>query len=210
MVIRLDGAIRVTDDGRGIPVDIHPTEGIPAVEVVLSKIHAGGKFDKDSYKVPGGLHGVGVSCVNALSEWLEVDVHQAGKVHSMRFERGNKVVELRQVGDSDHRGTVVTFKPDSQIFTTTEFEYGLVQKRLRETAYLMGSSGLSISLEDERTGQKDSFEFPEGLRTFVAHINKNKEPLHPEVVHFVRDAASPEIPDLEYRVELALGIVRSI
>ncbi len=204
VVIRVDGSIRVTDDGRGIPVDIHPTEGIPAVEVVLSKIHAGGKFDKDSYKVSGGLHGVGVSCVNALSEWLEVDVHQDGKVHSMRFERGNKVVELKPVGESDQRGTVVTFKPDDQIFSTTEFEYEVVHKRLRETAYLMGTSGLSISIEDERTGQKDSFKFPEGLRTFVAHINKNKEPLHPEVVHFVRDAVSPENPGMEYRVELAL------
>ncbi|MEM7307146.1 MAG: DNA topoisomerase (ATP-hydrolyzing) subunit B [Planctomycetota bacterium] len=204
VMICVDGAIRVEDDGRGIPVGMHPTEGIPAVEVVLTKLHAGGKFEKDSYKVSGGLHGVGVSCVNALSEWLEVEVHKEGKVHQMRFERGTKSSDLTVTGDTDKTGTIIHYKADDQIFSTTEIEFDIVHKRLRETAYLMGTSGLAIELTDERTGQSERFQFPEGLQTFVRHINKNKEPLHPEVVHFVRDVPVPDAPDVEYRVELAL------
>ena len=204
VTIRVDGSVRVEDDGRGIPVGLHPTEGIPAVEVVLTKLHAGGKFEKDSYKVSGGLHGVGVSCVNALSSWLEVNVHKDGETHTMRFERGAKSTDLEVTGRTEKTGTTVTFQPDDTIFSTTEIEYDVVHKRLRETAYLMGTSGLIIELEDERTGQHDRFQFPEGLQTFVRHINKSKEPLHPEVVHFVRDVPVPDNPDVEYRVELAL------
>ena len=202
--ICVDGSIQVTDDGRGIPVDIHAQEGIPAVEVVLTRIHAGGKFDKDSYKVSGGLHGVGVSCVNALSEWLEVVVHRDGKIHEMRFERGARDSELRITGDTDRTGTTVRFFPDDQIFSTIEFEYEIVTKRMRETAYLMGSRGVSIRLEDERTGQSESFHYPEGLRTFVAHINKNKEALHSDIVHFVKTVPSTDYPDAEYVIECAL------
>ncbi len=202
--IGVDGSIEVADDGRGIPVDIHKQEGIPAVEVVLTRIHAGGKFDKDSYKVSGGLHGVGVSCVNALSEWLEVSVRRDGKVHEMRFERGVPQGGLNVTGDSDVTGTTVRFFPDSKIFTTTEYEYEIISKRMRETAYLMGSRGVAINLEDERTGQSESFSYPEGLRTFVAHINKNKDALHSDVIHFIKTVPSTENPASEYVIECAL------
>jgi DNA gyrase subunit B len=202
--IQVDGSIEVEDDGRGIPVENHPQEGIPAVEVVLTRIHAGGKFDKDSYKVSGGLHGVGVSCVNALSKWLDVEVHRDGKIHLMSFDRGATRGPLVEIGDTDRTGTTVRFFPDDQIFSTIEFEYELVTKRLRETAYLMGSRGVAITLEDERTGQKEEFHYPEGLRTFVAHINKNKEPLHEEIVHFIKAIPSTDNPDAEYVIECAL------
>src|SRR5438552_2461660 len=178
VVIRQDGAVAVTDDGRGIPVDMHPTEGMPGVEVALTKLHAGGKFNKSAYKVSGGLHGVGVSVVNALSEWLEVTVERDGKIHRMRFKRGERDVAWRAIGEPKKTGTTVVFKPDPQIFTTTEIEYEIVSKRLREMAYLMGTRGIVIDLEDERTGQKEHFEFPEGLLTFVQNINKNKTVLH--------------------------------
>ncbi len=204
VAIQVDGAVRVRDDGRGIPVAIHRSEGIPAVEVVMTKLHAGGKFEKGAYKVSGGLHGVGVSCVNALSEWLRVVVHQHGKIHEMTFERGHRKNELAVTGSTTTTGTEVTFKADSRIFTTTEIQYELVAKRLRETAYLMGARGLEITLEDERTGQKEHFRFPDGLRTFVQHLNKNKEVLHPDVVHFMRNVASPDDPEKEYGVEFAL------
>ena len=204
VLIRKDESIRVTDDGRGIPVDMHPTEGVPALEVVLTRLHAGGKFDHGAYKVSGGLHGVGVSCVNALSEWLEARVHQQGKVHFERFERGEPAAPLSVEGNSDRTGTEITFKPDSAIFSTTEIDYEIVSNRLRETAYLMGAHGVIIDLEDERTGQKEHYEFPEGLLTFVAHLNRNKTPIHNDVIHFRKAVTSPEYPDSEYLVETAL------
>jgi len=204
VVIRQDGAVSVTDDGRGIPVGIHPTEGIPAVEVALTRIHAGGKFDKSAYKVSGGLHGVGVSCVNALSEWLEVTVQREGAIHRMRFLRGDREQPLQVIGRSDRTGTQVVFKPDPEIFSTTEIQYDIVAKRLREMAYLMGTRGVVIDLEDERTGAKEHFEFPEGVRTFVEHINKNKVVLHPDIIHFAKSVPSPDRPDREYEIELAM------
>jgi DNA gyrase subunit B len=204
VVIKMDGSVFVSDDGRGIPTGISAAEGISAVELVLTKLHAGGKFDDSAYKVSGGLHGVGVSCVNALSEWLEVSVDQGGKKHSMRFARGLKETELEVVGDSDHNGTTVQFKPDSQIFTTTEIDYDVVSKRLRETAYLMGSRGVRLHLEDERTGKSEDFHYPAGLQTFVEHVNKNKEALHQGVVHFTKEYESPEAPGETYNVECAL------
>jgi DNA gyrase subunit B len=200
----VDGSVRVRDDGRGIPVAIHPTEHIPAVEVVMTKLHAGGKFEKGAYKVSGGLHGVGVSCVNALSERLHVKVYQRGETHEMSFARGRRSEELSVTGKTDETGTEVTFLPDPKIFTTTEIDYEIVAKRLRETAYLMGARGLSINLEDERTGQKETFNYPEGLRTFVQHVNKNKDALHADVVHFLKTMATPDAPEKEYVVELAL------
>jgi DNA gyrase subunit B len=204
VVIRQDGSVSVTDDGRGIPVGIHPTEGIPAVEVALTRIHAGGKFDKSAYKVSGGLHGVGVSCVNALSEWLEVTVQREGGIHRMSFRRGDREKELAVVGKSDKTGTQVVFKPDAEIFSTTEIQYEIVAKRLREMAYLMGTRGIVIDLEDQRTGVKEHFEFPEGVRTFVQHINKNKTVLHPDIIHFAKVVSAPEWPDREYEIELAM------
>ncbi|MDF1797851.1 MAG: ATP-binding protein, partial [Planctomycetota bacterium] len=201
--LNLDGSITVIDDGHGIPVKIHAEEGVPAVELVLTKLHAGGKFDNDAYKVSGGLHGVGVSCVNALSEWLEVTVHQDGKIHNMRFERGAKARELEVIGDTDRHGTEITFKPDGQIFTTLEVDHEIVAKRLRETAYLMGSQGVALFLEDERTGKRDEFVYPDGLLTFVDHLCKNKERVLPETVHWMRSMSSEELPGAEYRVELS-------
>ena len=204
VTICADGTVKVADDGRGIPVGMHPTENKPAVEVVLTSLHAGGKFDDEAYKVSGGLHGVGVSCVNALSEWLTVEVHREGGVHQMAFDRGVTRGGLQVIGETDRTGTVVHYKADPEIFSTTEIDYAVVEKRMRETAYLMGTRGLHIELEDERTGQKESFCFPEGLRTFVSHVNKNKTALHEGVVHFSKAVPSPEDPSQEYEVELAL------
>ena len=202
VVLRTDGSVAVRDDGRGIPVSIHAIEGIPAVELVLTRLHAGGKFDHGAYKVSGGLHGVGVSCVNALSEWLEVNVHQQGKIHRMRFARGVKDSELEVVGQTQATGTEVIFKPDAKIFRTTEIEWETVSTRLRETAYLMGSHGLIIELEDERTGAREHYEFPEGLRDFVKHLNAKREPLHEDVVYFRKEVAAES--GAEYIVELAM------
>jgi DNA gyrase subunit B len=173
--VHKDGSLSVRDNGRGIPVDMHPTEKKPAVEVALTKLHAGGKFNKNAYKVSGGLHGVGVSCVNALSEWLEVIVERDGKAWSIGFERGDTKKQLKELGASDRRGTTVTWKPDAQIFTTTEIDWTRVATRLRELSYLMGTRGVTITLEDERTGQKETYHHPEGLQAFVAHINRERK-----------------------------------
>ena len=204
VILRADGSVSVQDDGRGIPVSMHPTEGVPAVEVVLTKLHAGGKFDDQAYKVSGGLHGVGVSCVNALSTLLKVEVHKDGEVHEMTFARGEKASDLKVTGTTDRTGTTVTWFADPEIFSTTEVEYEIVEKRLRETAYLMGTRGLRIELEDERTGASEAFEFPDGLKTFVSHINKNKTALHDDIIHFSKAVPSTDDPGAEYEVELAL------
>ncbi len=178
VTIHEDGSVSVIDDGRGIPIGMHESEGVPAVQVVLTKLHAGGKFDSGAYKVSGGLHGVGVSCVNALAEWLEVRVHAEGEIHQMRFERGEVAQELHVVGTTDKTGTEVRFKPDSQIFTVLEYDYEIISKRLREMAYLMGTRGAVIDLFDERTGKREHLEFPNGLLTFVENINEAKKVLH--------------------------------
>ena len=204
VILKNDGSVSVEDDGCGIPVGMHTGEGMPAVELVLTRIHAGGKFDSSAYKVSGGLHGVGVSCVNALAEWLEVTVRQDGKIHHMRFEGGAKTKELEVIGESDRTGTLVVYKPDSRIFRTIEHEWEIVSTRLRETAYLMGSLGLILELDDERTGHSERFAFPEGLKTFIRHLNKNREPVHEEVMYFRRNVPSPETPGSEYMVELAM------
>jgi DNA gyrase subunit B len=202
--VTVEGSVEVSDDGRGIPVEIHAKEGIPAVELVLTRIHAGGKFDKDTYKVSGGLHGVGVSCVNALSAELQVTVHRDGRIHQISFRRGATVSPLAMGGETNRTGTTVLFKPDDEIFSTTEFEYEIIHKRLRETAYLVGSRGVTITLEDERTGQKEEFHYPEGLRTFVATVNKNKDALHADVIHFIRTVPSTDNPGQEYIIECAM------
>ncbi|MDP6538032.1 MAG: DNA topoisomerase (ATP-hydrolyzing) subunit B [Planctomycetota bacterium] len=202
--LNADGSVTVGDDGRGIPIEIKEELGKPALEVVLTTLHAGGKFGDGVYKVSGGLHGVGVSCVNALSEWLEVDVHRHGKVHHMRFERGVSVGALEVTGDTDRTGTVVCFKPDGEVFSTVEFEYEIVSKRLRELAYLMGTRGAVIDLEDHRTGTKEHLEFPEGLLTFVEDVNRTKTALHADIVHFVKAVPSPETDGELIEVELAL------
>ena len=191
--ILTDNTITVEDNGRGIPIDIHEKEGIPAVEVVMTKLHSGGKFDNQSYKVSGGLHGVGVSVVNALSEFLEVEIRKDGKVHKQRYERGKTKTDLEIVGTTTRRGTRVMFRPDPLIFTDIDFSYELLLKRLRELAFL--TKGVRITIEDERFNRRRQFYYEGGIISFVQHINKNKNTIHPEVIYLAaeRDGVSAEI-----------------
>ena len=182
VVVHPDNSISIADNGRGIPVDMHKTEKKPAVEVALTTLHAGGKFDHRVYKVSGGLHGVGVSVVNALSEWLEVEVKRDGKVYHQRYERGKTVSKLTVIGKSNSTGTKVTFKPDRTIFSKIDFSYDVLSQRLRELAFL--NKGLKIKLEDERSDKEAVFEFSGGIVSFVDYLNKNKNPLHSKVVYF--------------------------
>ncbi|MDD5108367.1 MAG: DNA topoisomerase (ATP-hydrolyzing) subunit B [Candidatus Omnitrophica bacterium] len=182
VAIQPDNSITVIDNGRGIPVDMHKTEHKPAVEVALTTLHAGGKFDHRSYKVSGGLHGVGVSCVNALSDWLEVEVKRDGKIYHQRYERGKTVSKLTVIGKSTSTGTKITFKPDKTIFPKTEYSYDILSQRLRELAFL--NRGLKIKLNDERSDKEAVFEFSGGIVSFVEYLNKNKNPLHNKVVYF--------------------------
>ena len=170
--------VRVADDGRGIPVDIHPTEKIPGVEVAMTMLHAGGKFDRNTYKVSGGLHGVGVSVVNALSEFLEVEVFKEGKDYHQRYERGYKATELKEVGNTKKTGTRITFRPDLQIFDNLDFDFEGLASRFRELAYL--NAGIRITFIDERNGgkRKDVFEFSGGIKSFVEYLSETKKSLH--------------------------------
>ena len=201
--VHTDGSCSVRDNGRGIPVDMHET-GVPALEVIMTKLHAGGKFDKGSYKVSGGLHGVGISVVNALSEWLEVQVFRDGKVYKQTFVRGNKSTDLEVIGDTEESGTSVRFKADPQVMEATELNYDVLKKRLRELAYLMGTVGLTLTIVDERSGQSEEFQFPEGLRQFVSDLNESKNTLHKDVVAITGTASHPEDPDKVYELEVAL------
>jgi DNA gyrase subunit B len=186
VVIHSDDSVSVADNGRGIPVDMHPTEKVSALEVVLTKLHAGGKFDHDTYKVSGGLHGVGVSVVNALSEWMEVLVRRDGKVWSQRYERGTPVYKVKAVGESKKTGTKVTFLPDKEIFTETVYSYDILAKRLRELAFL--NKGVRISLSDERgKGKEAVFEYSGGIVEFVKMLNENKERLFATPLYFEKD-----------------------
>jgi DNA gyrase subunit B len=193
VVIHNDGSVSCADNGRGIPVGIQPEVGLPGVEVVLTRLHAGSKFGRGGYKVSGGLHGVGVSVVNALSEWLEVKVQQDGGLYYMKFERGKTVVSLKRLGDSDETGTYVRFKPDREIFDTMEFDFNTVARRLRELAYL--NSGLEMNLYDERTGQQVTYRYDGGLIEFVNALNRNKDILHPQPVY---GKASRDYLDVEF------------
>jgi len=187
VVLNADGSVTIEDDGRGIPVDIHKEEKRPAVEVVMTILHAGGKFDKGSYKVSGGLHGVGVSVVNALSEWLWVDVRRDGKIHHQDYKRGDPQNELKVIGTANTTGTTVCFSPDSTIFKTITFEYNIIAERLRELAYL--NSGIEIVLKDERKedGEADIFKFNGGLSDFVQYLDVNNNPLHEKVITVSRE-----------------------
>ena len=178
-----DGVVRVTDNGRGIPVGIHPQKGIPTVSVVFTILHAGGKFGGSGYKVSGGLHGVGASVVNALSEWLEVQVHKNGQIYEMKFSRGKITQEMKVVGKTDHTGTTVTFKPDPEMFETLEYNYDTLHTRMREEAFL--NAGLRIQTVDLRPGreQEDDMCYEGGIREFVTFINRSKDPLHPDVIY---------------------------
>ena len=179
--IHEDNSITVIDDGRGIPVGMHPKMNKPAVEVVYTVLHAGGKFGGGSYKVSGGLHGVGASVVNALSEWLEVEVKSDGKIYKQRYERGKTVTPLEIIGTAKGTGTKVTFKPDYKIFEVLEYDYDIIAQRLRELAFL--NKGIKITLKDERSGKEDLFHYEGGLKEFVKYLNRNKEVLHPEPVY---------------------------
>ncbi len=182
VTIHVDNSITVIDNGRGIPVDIHPTENRPAAEVVMTTLHAGGKFDNDSYKVSGGLHGVGVSCVNALSERLELEIKRDGVVYTQNYDRGIPADELREVGFAKGSGTKICFFPDFTIFEQNDFSFSTLSNRLRELSFL--NRGLIITIEDERTDRKNTFQYEGGISSFVSHLAKNKQPLHPEPIYF--------------------------
>jgi DNA gyrase subunit B len=182
--IHIDNSVTVVDDGRGIPVDMHPTENKPAAEVVLTLLHAGGKFDNDSYKVSGGLHGVGVSVVNALSEFLELEIWRDGLVYAMRFERGKTVGAFHQTGTTKRRGTKVHFRPDPTVFEETVFSFDTLSQRLRELAFL--NEGVTIVIEDERAeNRRHEFSYKGGIGSFVEHLNKNRNAIHPKPI-FIR------------------------
>ena len=183
VTINEGNTITVSDNGRGIPVDIQAQTGRPALEVVFTVLHAGGKFGGGGYKVSGGLHGVGASVVNALSEWLTVQVHKDGRIYEMRFSRGSITQEMRVVGDTDRTGTTVTFKPDPEMFDTLEYDYETLHTRMREQAFL--NAGLRITIADARTGreQSEAMCYEGGIREFVTFINRNKTPLHEEVIY---------------------------
>ena len=187
VVINADGSVSVEDNGRGIPVDIHKEENRPAVEVVMTVLHAGGKFDKGSYKVSGGLHGVGVSVVNALSETLWVEVKRDGKIHHQDYKFGDPQNELKVTGTAKTTGTKVCFSPDSTIFNTVKFEYNIIAERLRELAYL--NRGLEIELNDERSddGESDVFKFKGGLSDFVKYLDENNSPLHNKIITVTKE-----------------------
>jgi DNA gyrase subunit B len=191
VTIHIDNSVTVIDNGRGIPVDIHSTEGVSAAEVVLTKLHAGGKFDKSSYKVSGGLHGVGISVVNALSETLEIEVKRDGRVYQQSYRRGVPQYRLKEVGKSKERGTKVTFTPDTEIFETVDFSFDILSQRLRELAFL--NSGVKITIEDERSQKKHEFFYKGGLLSFVEHLNRAKTAIHPKVVHFAGEKDGVEV-----------------
>ncbi len=183
VTIHPDNSISVLDNGRGIPVGIHHQKGISALEVVFTILHAGGKFGGGGYKVSGGLHGVGASVVNALSSWLYVRVCTDGKMYEQKYERGNVLCPVREIGTTEEHGTFVHFLPDAEIFEETVFTYDVLKQRLRETAFL--TKGLKINLEDLREGmeQKRSFHYEGGIKEFVAYINKNRQPLYDSIYY---------------------------
>ena len=193
VIIHADNSVTVEDNGRGIPVDLHREEGRSAAEVIMTELHSGGKFDNNSYKVSGGLHGVGVSVVNFLSEWLELEIHRDGFVWRQRYERGVPVSAIERGEKTTRRGTRVTFKSDSSIFSVAEMNYETLSQRLRELAFL--NSGVFIVIDDERSEKHHEFQYQGGIVSFVKDLNKNKTPLHEEPI-FIRDEKSGESLEL--------------
>lgn len=202
--IHNDGSCSVEDDGRGIPVDIHPKYNIPALELVMTNLHAGGKFGKGAYQVSGGLHGVGAKCVNAVSDWFEVEVRRDGKVHKMEFSRGITTSKMKIIGETKRNGTRIAFSPDPQIFLTTrEFKYELLAKRLRELAFL--NPGIKISFVDERINKSESFMFKDGIAEYVAFLNENKSVIHETPISFHGEAPTPN-PDLDANIVVDIAM----
>jgi len=202
VTIHMDDSITVEDNGRGIPVDMHPTEKRPAAEVVMTMLHAGGKFDTNAYKVSGGLHGVGASVVNFLSEWLRMEIRLDGGVYEQEYKKGNKATDLKKTGKSAKTGTKITFKPDPEIFTTTDFSFDKLSERLREKAFL--NKGIKITIVDERseTEKKHEFLYEGGIAEFVKHLNKNKNVLHSKPMYFEKTANPAENDDLAIEVAI--------
>ncbi|OIR09339.1 DNA gyrase subunit B [mine drainage metagenome] len=204
VTVHLDGSCSIEDDGRGIPVDIHPQYKIPALELVLTNLHAGGKFGKGAYQVSGGLHGVGAKCVNAVSEWFVAEVRRNGKVYQMRFAQGKTTQKMTVIGDTKKTGTKITFKPDPEIFQATrEFQYEILAKRLRELAFL--NPGVRIELHDERAQKNDVFYFKDGITEFVKYLNQNKNILHEKPITFsdsVPDETDPTKPGIVVDVSM--------
>jgi len=193
VVLNADGSVTVEDNGRGIPVDMHPTQKKPALEVVMTTLHAGGKFDHQSYKVSGGLHGVGVSVVNALAEWCEVEVAREGSVHYQKYKQGDPVAPVKVIGKRQKPGTKVTFKPDPEIFPKTDFAFDVLAARMRELAFL--NRGLEIEISEEKTKKSQTFKYKGGVASFVEYLNENREALHPKPVylHKEKDGTDVEI-----------------
>src|SRR6266700_4951544 len=185
VIIHIDNSVTVIDNGRGIPTEVMPKEGKPAAEVVLTKLHAGGKFDNSAYKVSGGLHGVGVSVVNALSERLDLEIWRSGQVYQQSYERGTPIKALEATGTTQRRGTKVTFKPDPQIFESTAYSFDTLAQRLRELAFLNG--GIVITLDDERDGKSHKFHYEGGIVSFVTHLNKNKSAVNEKPIYMRGD-----------------------
>jgi DNA gyrase subunit B len=199
VTIHIDNSITVVDNGRGIPVDIHPQEKVSAAELVLTELHAGGKFDTNAYKVSGGLHGVGLSVVNFLSESLRVEIWRDGNTYEQEYIRGIAQARLQQTGKTRKRGTKVSFKPDSQIFEVTEFNFDTLSQRLREKAFL--NSGIRITINDERTEKSHEFFYKGGIAEFVKHLNKNKSVLHSQPIHFEKDATDSDPLGIEVAIQ---------
>jgi len=204
VIIHKNNSITVIDDGRGIPVDIHPKFNKPAVEIVMTKLHAGGKFDKKTYRVSGGLHGVGISVTNALSKELSVEVKRNEKIYQQKYAQGNPITELKIIGESNDTGTKVTFLPDPEIFPEIEFHFETLSSRLRELAFL--NKGLDITLFDERTGKKQEFQYEGGIVSFVEFLNKNKDPLH-KVIYFEKEKNGTK---LEIAMQYNIGYQENI